>query len=108
MWPTGPQVMSGNQLEGMSDSQLVDSYIHHYLAGENLRRRGSTLELAELPELSNHARLMVDAKLSDRKKQILMLQLYGLNQSEIARKLGIKRQAVSKALASIPIKFYLK
>jgi DNA-binding CsgD family transcriptional regulator len=108
VWLAGPQVLSGNQLEGMSDSQLVDSYIHHYLAGRNLRRRSSILELAELAELSNHARRMVDAKLSDRKKQILMLQLYGLNQSEIARKLGIKRQAVSKALASIPTKFHLK
>lgn len=105
VWTTVPQVMSGNQLEVMSGDQLVDSYIHHYLAGQNLRRRGCTVELAELNELSNHARLMVDSKLSDRKKQMLMLQSYGLNQSEVARKLGIKRQAVSKALASVPTKF---
>ena len=55
----------------------------------------------------NQARLMVDSKLSDRKKQMLMLQWSGLNQSEIARKLGIERQAVSKALAAIPAMFRL-
>lgn len=44
---------------------------------------------------------MVNLKLSDRKKQILILQRDGLNQSEIARKLGIERQAVSKALKSL-------
>lgn len=40
-----------------------------------------------------------------------MLQSDGLNQSEIARKLGIERQAVSKALkslASTPRMFKLK
>jgi DNA-directed RNA polymerase specialized sigma subunit len=44
---------------------------------------------------------MVDSKLSDRKKQILILRWDGLNQSEIAQKLSIKRQAVSKALKSL-------
>ena len=40
-------------------------------------------------------------ELTDRKKQILILQWDGLNQSDIARKLGIERQAVSKALKSL-------
>ena len=99
VWPTVPQAMSG--------SQLVDNYIHHYLAGQNLLSRGTILPADEV-ELRDQARLMVDSKLSDRKKQMLMLQSYGLNQSEIARKLGIERQAVSKALAVIPTKFCLK
>lgn len=90
--PATPQVKSGDQ--------LVDSYFFHYVAGQ-------TLQPADKAELRNQARLMVDSKLSDRKKQILMLQWSGLNQSEIARKLGIKRQAVSKALASIPAMFHL-
>lgn len=79
---------------------MVDSYFFHYVAGQ-------TFQPADKAELRNQARLMVDSKLSDRKKQMLMLQWSGLNQSEIARKLGIERQAVSKALASIPAMFHL-
>lgn len=90
--PATPQVKSGDQ--------LVDSYFCHYVAGQ-------VLQSADKAELRNQARQMVDSKLSDRKKQILMLQWSGLNQSEIARKLGIERQAVSKALASIPETFFL-
>ncbi|MDS6450617.1 LuxR family transcriptional regulator [Xanthomonas perforans] len=91
--PATPQVKSGDQ--------LVDSYFFHYVAGQ-------TLQPADKPELRNQARLMVDSKLSDRKKQMLVLHWSGLNQSEIARKLGIERQAVSKALASIPAMFHLR
>lgn len=90
--PATAQVKSGDQ--------LVDSYFFHYVAGQ-------TFQPADKAELRNQARLMVDSKLSDRKKQMLMLQWSGLNQSEIARKLGIERQAVSKALASIPAMFHL-
>ena len=68
---------------------------------------GQTLTLAEEAELRDLARLMVDSRLSDRKKQILMLQRLGFNQSAIARRLGIERQAVSKAIASIPEIFWL-
>ena len=90
--PATAQVKSGDQ--------LVDSYFFHYVAGQ-------TLQPADKAELRNQARLMVDSKLSNRKKQMLMLQWSGLNQSEIARKLGIERQAVSKALAAIPAMFRL-
>ena len=90
--PATAQVKSGDQ--------LVDSYFFHYVAGQ-------TLQPADKAELRNQALLMVDSKLSDRKKQMLMLQWSGLNQSEIARKLGIERQAVSKALAAIPAMFRL-
>lgn len=91
--PATSQVKSGDQ--------LVDSYFFHYVAGQ-------TLQPADKAELRNQARLMVDLKLSDRKKQMLMLQWSGFNQSEIARKLGIERQAISKALASIPAMFHLR
>ena len=90
--PAMPQVKSGDQ--------LVDSYFFHYVARH-------TLQPADKAELRNLARLMVDSKLSDRRKQMLMLQWSGLNQSEIARRLGIERQAVSKALAAIPAMFHL-
>ena len=90
--PATAQVKSGDQ--------LVDSKYNHKVAGQ-------TIQPADKAELRNQARLMVDSKLSDRKKQMLMLQWSGLNQSEIARKLGIERQAVSKALAAIPAMFRL-
>ncbi len=90
--------------QAASGDPLVDLYFHQYLLAQ-------TVQPADKGELRNQARLMVDSKLSDRKKQILILQWSGLNQSEIARKLGIERQAVSKALkllALIPKMLQLK
>lgn len=90
--------------QAASGDPLVDRYIYHLMLSQ-------TVQSADKGELRNQARLMVDSKLSDRKKQILILQWDGLNQSEIARKLGIERQAVSKALkslASIPRMLQLK
>jgi DNA-binding CsgD family transcriptional regulator len=84
-----------------SGDPLVDSYTFYYLMG-------TTIQPADLAEIRNHARLITDSKLSDRKKQMLMLQYHGLNQSEIANRLGIGRQAVSKALASIHERFHLQ
>lgn len=94
------QCAKPNLSQVKSGDQLVDDYFFHYVMGQ-------TLQPADKAELRNQARFMVDSKLSDRKKQMLMLQRVGLNQSEIARKLGIERQAVSKALASIPAMFRL-
>src|SRR5690606_14029906 len=71
--------------QAKSGDELVDGYILHYMLGQ-------TLQPADEAELRNRARLMVDSKLSDRKKQILMLQRAGFNQSDIARRLGIERQ----------------
>lgn len=90
--------------QAASGDSLVDRYFYRYLLGQ-------TIQPADKAELRNQARLMVDSKLSDRKKQILILQWDGLNQAEIARELGIERQAVSKALkslASIPKMLQLK
>lgn len=80
--------------QAASGDPLVDRYFYHLMLSQ-------TVQSADKGELRNQARLMVDSKLSDRKKQILILQWDGLNQSEIARKLGIERQAVSKALKSL-------
>jgi len=77
-----------------SGDPLVDRYFHHYLLAQ-------TVQPADKGELRNQARLMVDSKLSDHKKQILVLQRDGFNQSQIGRRLGIERQAVSKALKSL-------
>lgn len=94
------QCASRGTPQAISGDELVDSYIHSYMLGQ-------TLTLAEEAELRDLARLMVDSRLSDRKKQILMLQRLGFNQSAIARRLGIERQAVSKAIAPIPEIFWL-
>lgn len=80
--------------QAASGDSLVDSYTYHYMLRQNLQP-------ADIAELRDLARQIIDAKLTDRKKQILILQWGGLNQSEIARKLGIERQAVSKALKSL-------
>jgi hypothetical protein len=65
------------------------------------------LTAADEVELRDQARRITDARLTDTKKQMLMLRASGLSQSEIARRLGISRQAVSKALASVPHSFLL-
>ncbi|EHZ6871836.1 LuxR family transcriptional regulator [Providencia rettgeri] len=84
-----------------SGDPLVDDYFYLYFLGQ-------TIQPADKTELRDLARLMVDARLTDRKKQILALQKQGLNQSEIAKKLGVNnRQSISKALSTIPKTFYL-
>lgn len=80
--------------QAASGDPLVDRYYYWLLLSQ-------TLQPADKAELRNQARLIVDTRLSDRKKQILILQRDGLNQSDIARRLGIERQAVSKALKSL-------
>jgi hypothetical protein len=81
-----------------SGDPLVDSYIYHYV-----RKYG--LQPADEAELRHHARRMADMKFTDQKKQMVMLQRYGVSQSEISRMLRVSRQAISKALASIPLSF---
>lgn len=56
---------------------------------------------------------MVDSKISDAKKKIILLTYQGFTQSEVSQILTKKyhypmtRQAVSKALASVRKKFYI-
>ncbi|MBV7563687.1 helix-turn-helix domain-containing protein [Pseudomonas sp. sia0905] len=88
------QCTKRNMSQAASGDPLVDRYYYWLLLSQ-------TLQPADKAELRNQARLIVDTRLSDRKKQILILQRDGLNQSDIARRLGIERQAVSKALKSL-------
>ncbi|MEQ4539126.1 MAG: LuxR family transcriptional regulator [Billgrantia sp.] len=78
-----------------SGDSLIDEYIYRYAHRFGFRP-------GDEAEMRNHARWIVDAKVSDQKKRILALQQWGLNQSEIAAILEISRQAVSKNIASIP------
>lgn len=81
-----------------SSDTLIDSYIYHYVCMHGFQP-------ADEAALRLHARLMVDAKLTDRKKKIILLQKYAFSQSEIARRLGIPRQHVFRDIASIPDEF---
>lgn len=92
------QAANLGQVLAQSNDPLVDSYIYH-LIKKNFLNRGDESELRNL------ARRMADAKLTDRKKQIALLYQFAATQSEIAERLGITRQAVFKALASIPWEF---
>jgi hypothetical protein len=58
------------------------------------------LYLFEDERCRNIVRFLVDSRIDLRKKQIIMLSAEGFNQSDIARQLGISRQAVSKTVSS--------
>ncbi len=83
-----------------SESSIADRYAFYHA-------HSLGLTAADEVELRGQARLTTDARLTDTKKQMLMLRASGLNRSEIARTIGISRQAVSKSLASTPSSFQL-
>jgi hypothetical protein len=90
----------------MSGDKLVDQYFLYLMLGK-------TLQPADKAELRNLARRMVDSKLSDTKKKMLVLKRDGFNQTEIGKQIlnakqqPMTRQAVSKALASVRKEFLL-
>ncbi|WP_243846771.1 LuxR family transcriptional regulator [Morganella morganii] len=90
----------------MSGDTLVDQYFLYLMLGK-------TLQPADKAELRNLARRMVDSKLSDTKKKMLVLKRDGFNQTEIGKQIlnakqqPMTRQAVSKALASVRKEFLL-
>ena len=60
----------------------------------------------EIAALRNEARQLVDLKVDDRKKRMVMMRASGFSLAAIANAIGVKsRQAVSKSLASIPSKY---
>ena len=93
-------------IRAQSGNPLVDQYFFSYILK-------NTLHPTDESELRNIARRMVDSKLSDNKKKILVLQKSGLNQTEIANRLQggtqklLSRQTVSRLLASVRKEFKL-
>ena len=81
-----------------SNDIATNLYIYNYVARQ-------TILPSDENELRQQAREIVDKKFSDRKKQIVMLIASGYKQADIARRLGISRQAVSKTIAKIPNEF---
>ncbi|MGP5563436.1 hypothetical protein [Vreelandella alkaliphila] len=100
------QCANRSKPHAMSGDKLVDSYFFQLM----LRL---TLQPADKAELRNLARRMVDSKLSDTKKKMLVLKQSGFNQTEIglqllnSRQQPMTRQAVSKALAAVRKDFLL-
>ena len=61
-----------------------------------------SVDLTEKADLRELARKIIYARMTYRKKQIVLRLATGRSQADIGRELGISRQAVSKALSMIP------
>ena len=91
----------------MSGDKLIGSFFYQLM-------QRLTLQPADKAELRHLARRMVDAKLSDTKKKMLVLKRSGFRQAEIGKRIlnakqqPMTRQAVSKALASVRKEFLLE
>jgi DNA-binding CsgD family transcriptional regulator len=86
------------QPRSTSGNALIDRFTWHCIALERLYPD----EKAALRDLAAE---ITEAHITDAKKEIVMLVADGMNQSEVARQLGVSRNAVSKALKSIPPRF---
>lgn len=101
------QCTNRSRPNALSGNDLIDKYFFQLMLK-------LILQPADEAELRNLARRMVDSKLSDAKKKMLILKQLGFNQTEIgmrvlnAKQQPITRQSVSKALASIRFEFLLK
>ncbi|HGU6713879.1 TPA: transcriptional regulator, partial [Escherichia coli] len=100
------QIAHPDRYNAKSGDNLVDEYFYHYLFD-------SSLDPTNVAELRNLARRMVDSRLTDNKKRILVLHKQGLSNREIGIKLGgltgsvLTNQAISKALGTIRDEFIL-
>lgn len=100
------QCANRSRILAMSGDKLIGSFFYQLMLH-------LTLQPADKAELRDLARRMVDSKLSDAKKKMLVLRGSGLSQTQIGQRIQndkqqpITRQAVSKALANIPKEFLL-
>lgn len=81
-----------------SGSALIDQFTWNCITQRDLYPD----EKAALRRLAAE---ITKSHITDAKKELVMLVAAGMNQSEVARQLGISRNAVSKALKSIPSHF---
>ncbi|BBV08826.1 TPA: transcriptional regulator [Providencia stuartii] len=81
---------------------------------DNMTNAGVSLGLNDIDKIRNIARKMVDSRLTDNKKRMLALKMYGFSQYEIAQNMmkhigkKMTHQAVSKALSTVFSEFRLK
>lgn len=59
----------------------------------------------EQAELRNHARRLVQHRMTDLKKFVLTMRSAGYTQQEIGKRCGLSQQAISKTLKSIPLAY---
>lgn len=96
-----------DRLNAKSGDKLIDRYFFQLMSP-------LLITPADKAELRNLARRMVDSKLSDTKKKMLVLKRSGFSQAEIGKRIlnakqqPMTRQAVSKALASVRKEFILE
>lgn len=80
---------------------------------DSLTNEGTMISSGDIDKIRNLARRMVDSRITDNKKRMLVLRQRGLSQKEIAQRLtelggkNITHQAVSKALSSVRDEFLL-
>lgn len=93
-----------------SGDSLVDEFIQLLCLQRDLsiysaKQTEAALDVVQASleaRVRREARALVDAKVTDQKKRIVVLLCKGMNQSEAAAYLGLSRQAVSKAIEAIP------
>lgn len=100
------QCANRSRPHALSGDELIDNYFFQLM----LRL---TLQSADEAELRNLARRMVDSKLSDSKKKMLVLRQLGVNHAKIGQQIlnpnqqPMTRQAVSQSLSNIRNEFLL-
>lgn len=94
------QTASREKAKAASGNEYVDQFILKIVAATDYI-------ILDEDKIRNLARRVIDFKISDRKKQVLVMNALGMSQAEIARQLNVRRQAISKMLKSIPDEFRL-
>lgn len=86
--------------------ELVNEYISHLVAYK-MNAMQDDKERINFQEIGVRlvARDLLYRKITDTKKIIMMLLASGLNQTAIAKKLKLGKQAISKALLSVPVEY---
>lgn len=102
-------VVNTNLNGDLSSNDIANEFIKYYLTHKKLTDIELWLDDHNRldTELRTEARKLVDNRITDRKKNIVMHLLSGMNQTKIAEKLGINKQAVSKNIQSIPDEYRL-
>lgn len=100
------QIAHPDRHNAKSGDRLIDEYFYHYMLD-------SSLNPTNVPELRDLARKMVDSRLTDNKKRMLVLRKQNHSNKQIGILLGeitgkqLSNQAVSKAIKSIREEFLI-
>jgi hypothetical protein len=98
----GCQYASSRSPHARSGKPLVDKFFQ-LLAASRVVVKADDVDIHDLERrLSAEARMLVDGRVTDREKEMIALLSEGKNQSQVADQLGVTRQAISKALISMP------